>query len=307
MKWFMNTSDYFPLIPQIILKLSRCSLFFRLFIGFSLWLACLNEISAQHPDVPYVPTSGPVVEMMLDLAEVKQGDYLIDLGSGDGRIVIAAAKRGALGHGVEIDPDLVEEAKENAIQEGVENSVVFIEGNIFDTDFSKADVVTLYLFNSINMILRPTLLKKLKPGSRVVSHRFNMNAWKPDKQLNAGIYDIYLWIVPANVEGKWSWKVEEKQFIMGIRQQFQKVSINIVLDKIPLKVENCSLSGKKILFNIVDTLNLINYVYNGNIEGDSIYGTVQIHDENISAVGNWKATVDRNNFDAENEQLLLNK
>lgn len=163
-------------------------------------LIATTSVSAQSGpklDVPYVPTSQPVVDAMLELAEIKKGDIHYDLGCGDGRIVVTAAKKyGTKGTGVDIDPERIAEANANAKQAGVTDKVKFIEGNLFDVDLSNADVVTLYLLPSVNMKLRPSLMK-LKPGTRIVSHAFDMGDWKPEKTINVNGSTIHLWRVPA--------------------------------------------------------------------------------------------------------------
>lgn len=156
---------------------------------------------AQNLDVPYVPTPTAVVEKMLDMAKVGPGDFVIDLGSGDGRIVIAAALRGAYGLGVDIDPRRVKEANENAIKAGVADRVVFLEQNIFDTDLSRAKVVTMYLLYSVNVRLKPTLFQQLKPGTRVVSHSFSMGEWMPDDK--ATVEYIYIDIFNNDYVSDW--------------------------------------------------------------------------------------------------------
>jgi SAM-dependent methyltransferase len=146
--------------------------------------------------VPYVPTSPETVSAMLKLAGVEKNDLVIDLGCGDGRIVIAAAKEyGAHAIGVDIDPDRIKEAKENAQKEDVANLVEFRQGDLFDADIRKATVVTLYLLPSVNMKLRPKLWRDLKPGTRVVSHSFDMEDWKPEKVEEVGGSEIFLWII----------------------------------------------------------------------------------------------------------------
>ncbi|HSF48888.1 MAG TPA: class I SAM-dependent methyltransferase [Burkholderiales bacterium] len=148
-------------------------------------------------DVPYVPTPEPVVEKMLELAEVGPNDLLYDLGSGDGRIVIAAAKKhGARGIGVDIDPERVREARENAKAAGVTDRVQFREGDLFKMDLSGATVVTLYLLPDVNMKLRPKLLKELKPGTRIVSHSFDMGDWAPEQKVQVEGRTIYYWTIP---------------------------------------------------------------------------------------------------------------
>jgi SAM-dependent methyltransferase len=152
-------------------------------------------VPAHTPDVIYVPTPQPVVEAMLDLAEVTKSDVVYDLGSGDGRIVITAAKKhGARGVGVELDAGLVKKAREDAAAAGVSDRVTFLRQDLFKTDVSKATVVTLYLLQSINERLRPKLVRELKPGARVVSHVFNMGPeWPPERTEAIGASRIFLW------------------------------------------------------------------------------------------------------------------
>jgi len=173
-----------------------------------LLLACIGPglLYAQPHDswlnpkkvVPYVPTSPETVAAMLKLGGVGKNDLLIDLGCGDGRIVITAAKEyGARGIGVDIDPERIKEARENAQKEGVAGLVEFRQGDLFDTDIGKATVVTLYLLPEVNLKLRPKLWRDLKPGTRVVSHSFDMGDWKPDKQEHVGGSEIFLWMIKA--------------------------------------------------------------------------------------------------------------
>ena len=163
----------------------------------------------RRPDVPYVPTTDEAVAAMLKLADIKSTDVVYDLGCGDGRIVITAAKNfGARGVGVDIDPARIREANENAKKAGVEKLVRFEENDLFKTDIHDASVVTLFLLNSVNLKLRPKLLRELKPGTRVVSNTFDMGDWKPDKEASVnGVDDgtslsqyLYLWIVPERKE-----------------------------------------------------------------------------------------------------------
>ncbi|MGH8727540.1 MAG: SAM-dependent methyltransferase [Burkholderiales bacterium] len=148
-------------------------------------------------DVPFVPTPVLIVDAMLETAEVSPGDVLYDLGSGDGRIVITAAKKfGARGVGVDIDPELVAEARKNAEAAGVSDRVEFVEGNLFEVDLSKATVVTLYLLQDVNIRLRPKLLRELKPGTRIVSYSFDMGDWEPQKTVQVNERKVYYWVVP---------------------------------------------------------------------------------------------------------------
>lgn len=151
-------------------------------------------------DVPYVPTPEAVVDAMLDVAKVGKNDILYDLGSGDGRIVITAAQKfGTRGTGIDIDPERIQEANANAQKAGVTDRVKFVQQDLFKTDFSDATVVTLYLLPDINLKLRPTLLSKLKPGTRIVSHAFDMGDWKPEKTLQVDGRTVYYWVVPKEV------------------------------------------------------------------------------------------------------------
>lgn len=177
------------------LKRSACTLFI---------MACtLSVVFAQETlerpklDVPYVPTRHEVVKGMLEMAGVTENDVLYDLGCGDGRIVITAAKDyGAKGTGVDIDPERIAEANENAQEAGVTDQVKFVQGNLFEMDFRDATVVTLYLLPDINMKLRPILLEQLKPGTRIVSHAFDMGDWKPEKTITVEGSTLYFWTVP---------------------------------------------------------------------------------------------------------------
>jgi ubiquinone/menaquinone biosynthesis C-methylase UbiE len=161
----------------------------------------IGAARAQYDEyeVPYVPTPEDVVEQMLKLAGVHKGDTLYDLGSGDGRIVITAAKKfGIRGVGIDINPERIREATENAKKAGVTDLVTFREGDLFQADISRATVVTMYLLPSVNIRLKPKLLRELKPGSRLVSHDFDMGDWKPDKEVKLPGHTIYFWVIPAN-------------------------------------------------------------------------------------------------------------
>lgn len=159
-----------------------------------IWLA---RAVARSPDVIFVPTPNKVVDRMLEMAQVTAKDLVYDLGCGDGRIVITAAKRyGARGVGVDIDPERIKEANANLTAAGVADKVKFIQGDLFETDISAATVVTLYLLTSLNLKLKPKLLSELKPGTRVVSHAFDMGDWKPEKEDYVDGSNVYLWRVP---------------------------------------------------------------------------------------------------------------
>jgi len=175
-----------------------CMFFLTLVFASLLAVAHGQDQQEKKLDVPYVPTPQTVVDAMLNMAAVNKDDVLYDLGCGDGRIIITAAKKyGARGVGVDIDPDRIKEANANAKQAGVSDRVKFIEQDLFQTDFKEASVVTLYLLPEINLKLRPILLSQLKPGTRAVSHAFDMGDWKPDKAETVdGDRKIYFWIIP---------------------------------------------------------------------------------------------------------------
>ncbi len=169
-------------------------------------LAGQTETATTKPqerpgDVPYVPTPQAVVDAMLEVAKVGKDDVLYDLGSGDGRIVTTAAQKYGVkkGVGVEINPELVQEATANAQKAGVSDRVKFVQQDLFKSDFSEATVVTLYLLPDINLKLRPQLLQQLKPGTRIVSHAFDMGEWKPEQTLNVDGRTIYYWVVPEEI------------------------------------------------------------------------------------------------------------
>ncbi|MBL0143419.1 MAG: methyltransferase domain-containing protein [Betaproteobacteria bacterium] len=222
-----------------------------LHIFLSLLLAFAAAASAAPPgpsrlafveEVPFITTPDSVTAAMLDLAAVKAGDHVIDLGSGDGRIVIAAARRGATGMGVEIDPRLVEESIRNARRAGLSKRARFLEQDLFKTDLSPATVVTIYLLPEVNLQLRPAILL-LRPGTRIVSHDWDMGDWKPDRSVTLAVPEksiglgkastVHLWIVPARVEGLWCGAQGKRRAALRIRQAFQFLEGEIEIDGKP--------------------------------------------------------------------------
>jgi hypothetical protein len=166
-----------------------------------------------------VPTPPEVVERMLQTVDVGRNDFVIDLGSGDGRIAIAAAMKGARALGIDIDPRRVREARENARKAGVEDRVTFREENLFDTRIGEATVLTMYLLPDVNMRLR--LLDELKPGTRIVSHAFNLVDWVPDQYAQVGYRQIFMWVVPAKIAGRWQVLRGDESFTLSLTQKFQ--------------------------------------------------------------------------------------
>src|SRR5262245_12809962 len=181
------------------------------------------QVGQDGKDVIWVPTPQALVDKMLDMAKVTPNDYVIDLGSGDGRTVITAAKRGAKALGIEYNPDMVELSKRSAAKEGVSDKADFVKADLFESDFSQAQVITMFLLSSINLQLRPKILD-LKPGTRIVSNTFDMADWKPDETAHlpscSSWCTAHLWIVPAKVAG--TWKTADGQLML--KQTFQNIS-----------------------------------------------------------------------------------
>jgi SAM-dependent methyltransferase len=244
----------------------------------------------QHAlaDVPYVPTPPGVVDVMLRLAGVGPQDYVIDLGSGDGRIVIAAArKHGARGSGVEIDGALVGAARREAQRAGVADRVEFREENLFGTDIGVASVVTMYLYPRLMMQLRPRLFAELKPGTRVVAHDFDMEGWRPDARVTVPVPDkpygppsseVYLWIMPANAAGAWKWRSTDGMGVIDyelvLRQTFQVLDGSAVVGGRPGRMESGSMRGNEIRLMLVSEggHGTLRREFRGRVDGDAIRG-----------------------------------
>jgi len=245
------------------------------------------SVGQEGKDVIWVPTPQALVEKMLDMAKLTPKDLHYDLGSGDGRTVIAAAKRGAQAVGVEYNPDMVALSERAAAQEGVAGKAKFIRGDIFQTDFSHATVVTLYLLPNLNVKLRPTLLK-MKPGTRVVSHAFNMDDWQPDQTENVEGRTAYLWIVPAPVDGTWRWNGSgngPKEYEAALRQQFQKVDGAARLDGRPGQLRDVKLRGDQISFTVLDPEGA-RRDFSGRVSGNTMQGVVKLP----GGEAKWRAT-----------------
>lgn len=211
----------------------------------------IDNYSTEHDNfflaVPFVPTEEEVVDAMLKLARVGSKDVIYDLGSGDGRILISAAKdRDARGVGIDIDPTRVADAMEFAGWAGVEYLVDFIEDDIFTADVSPATVVTLYLLQSINVQLRPRLLKELRPGTRIVSHAFDMGDWHADESLKINGINIYKWVVPAQIAGTWEFEHEGKSYRLELEQKYQEITGTAWEDSKIVELESTALEGKRL-------------------------------------------------------------
>ena len=222
--------------------------------------------SGSALDAPYVTTDYSVVDAMLAMAEVRPDDQVIDLGSGDGRILIAAARsHGARGLGVDIDPARIREATANAQAARVADRVQFRRQDLFRTPLGDADVVTLYLTDEVNRRLRPRILEQMRPGTRVVSHQYDMGEWRPDQRQQIGTSTIFLWVVPAHVEGKWRINAEGRTVSVDLTQDFQQVDGRVEGGG---RVEQGRLTGTQIRFlaNLGDGRR----EYIGRVNGDRI-------------------------------------
>jgi SAM-dependent methyltransferase len=240
------------------------------------------EVGQQGKDVVWVPTPQILVDTMLSIAKVTPNDFVIDLGSGDGRTVITAAKRGAHAIGIEYNPDMVALSRRNAEKEGVSSRAQFIEADLYEYDFSKATIITMFLLPEINLKLRPKLLE-LKPGTRIVSNTFTMGEWDPDYEVTTednwnSWNTALLWIIPAKVNGTWKLGPDE----LVIDQQFQMIYGKLNRGGKSITLTDGRLRGNEITFRAGDNL------YAGTVNGDKMLGTVT-----NSAKGNksdWVAT-----------------
>ncbi len=258
-------------------------------------------VQERSLDVPYVPSKPEVVEEMLRMAQVGRDDILYDLGCGDGRIVITAARLfGTRGVGVDIDPDRIRESRENAAQAGVSDLVKFFEQDLFETDFHEATVVSLYLLTSVNLRLRPKLLAQLRPGTRVVSHNYAMDTWKPDQSsivmVDEMTHNVYLWIVPANVSGTWVWTWPEvfakKPCRLEMEQLFQFPHGKIIVGEEELPLRDVYLEGEKIRFTVdrnQDGKTVI-MTFEGRARGHTIEGSIDVQGGGKTNKRPWKAT-----------------
>jgi len=228
-------------------------------------------------DVIWIPTPDAMVDRMLRMAEVSKDDFVVDLGSGDGKIAIAAARNlGARALGLEYNPDMVELSKRRAREAGVQDKVEFRHADIFASDFSNATVVTMYLLPSLNLKLRPTLMK-MKPGTRLTSHSFDMGAWVPDETSRVNSARGYLWIVPANVQGTWRISSRDAGVTLPqqitIQQRFQRIGGEATIDNLGASLQNARVRGADISFTTRDAQGR-QYHFNGRANGNTITGTV---------------------------------
>ena len=238
------------------------------------------QVGQEGKDVVWVPTPQALVDKMLDMAKVTPKDYVIDLGSGDGRTVITAAKRGARALGIEYNPDMVELSKRNAANEGVSDKANFVKADLFESDFTLATVITMFLLPDINISLRPRILD-LKPGTRIVSNSFTMGEWKADETAEVGDgcsswCTALLWIVPAKAQGTWQLPQGE----LTLKQEFQMLSGTLKSGANTAPITNGRLLGDQITFSAGGAQ------YSGRVNGNAMEGSVK----SGASSGKWTAT-----------------
>jgi len=238
------------------------------------------QVGQEGKDVIWVPTPQALVDKMLDMAKVTPKDYVIDLGSGDGRTVITAAKRGARALGIEYNPDMVELSKRNAAKEGVSDKANFVKADLFESDFTQATAITMFLLPEINLRLRPKILD-LKPGTRIVSNSFTMGEWKADEEATVdkdciSYCTALLWIVPAKAGGTWQLPQGE----LALKQEFQMLSGMLKSGSNTTPITNGRLLGDQITFSAGGA------EYTGRVSGNAMEGSVK----SGASSGKWKAT-----------------
>jgi SAM-dependent methyltransferase len=251
------------------------------------WVNACAQPQLKKPDVEYVPTPHHVVAEMLRLVAVQPADVVYDLGCGDGRVVITAAKQyNARGVGVDIDPERIEESRANARQAGVVNRVKFLQQDLFETDIREATVVTLYLLPQLNRQLSPKLLSDLRPGTRVVSHDFDMGDWQPDKVIHVpgSSYEhtVYYWVIPANVDGTWRMSVPaptgERRYLLRLQQRYQEIRGTVSTEGEANLITKATLTGDHLHFTVITGIRgeEVKMSFDGHVSGDAMHGSVEV-------------------------------
>jgi hypothetical protein len=245
------------------------------------------QVGQAGKDVIWVPTPDELVERMLRMAQVTDKDFVIDLGSGDGRIAIAAAKKfGARAQGIEYNPDMVDVSNKSAQSQGVGSRVKFIKADIFESDYSQASVITMYLLPGLNLKLRPKLLD-MKPGTRITSHQFSMDDWEADETTMMDGRRAYLWIVPAKVQGAWKLSTGSDQWDLTLEQKYQKIDGNVRLGAVNGGLRETRLVGDRIQFAVVDQTG-VRRDFTGKVTGpNAMEGTVRAE---TGGEARWTAT-----------------
>jgi len=259
---------------------------------------------SENLDVPFAVSHSNVVKAMLDMAKVTKDDFIIDLGSGDGRIVITAATAyGARGFGVDLNKELVTISNARARRAGVADRVEFFVRDIFETDIDAASVVTMYLFPKVVLQLKPKLLSTLKPGTRVVSHKWHLDDWRPDAmkvtENNDGVESVvYMWIVPAKLGGLWKWEIEYPAYFEGslryqgkITQSYQDIEGEVEVRLNPMRIRKANLQGDQIEFSATGVIEheIVRHDFKGLVRGDRITGTVRLSGSVRELVVPWQA------------------
>jgi len=244
------------------------------------------QVGQAGKDVIWVPTPEELVERMLRMAQVTDKDFVIDLGSGDGRIAIAAGKKfGARAQGIEYNPDMVDLANKSAQSQGVGDKVKFVKADIFESDFSQATVITMYLLPGLNLKLRPKLLD-MKPGTRLASHQFTMDDWEADETTMMDGRRAYLWIVPAKVQGVWTLASGADKWDLTLDQKYQQVDGNVRLGPLNAGLRETRLVGDRIQFAVVDSTG-VRRDFTGRVTGpNAMEGTVRT----AGGESRWTAT-----------------
>jgi len=238
--------------------------------------------ACQGGNVPYVSTPEAMVQKMLRMARVGPGDVVYDLGSGDGRIVIAAVRdfKATRAVGIDIDPDRIIESLQNAEGAGVTERTNFLQKDVFEADFSEATVLTMYLLPRFNLRLRPRIFSELKPGSRVVSHQFSMGDWEPDETARIGTQAAYLWIVPARVGGAWRTTLDGQDFRIELTQRHQKIAGAMHADPggASVRLEDATLAGNRLRFaaQVRRGTRTVAMRLDGRVEGATLTGELTV-------------------------------
>jgi len=265
-----------------------------------LLVVCCGSAAAQDRFSPFVPSDEDDVKRMLKLAEVRDGDVVFDLGSGDGRIVMQAARAnpGVSGRGIEIDAELVEKSRAAAKAEGLADRVEFVHQNAFDADLKEATVIAMWLWPEVMRMLRPKILREARPGTRVVTRTWNLGSWPPDRIDKDGT-EVYVWVVPAKVEGEWQWEHRlgsaTRTYSAVMEQRFQTAEGVARVNHRRGLFHDVKLDGDRIVFSMlvtVDGLGTVRHQYSGRVQGDVIEGTVAILHEpyEVSYELPWRAT-----------------
>ncbi len=255
----------------------------------------LQLAMGSSPDVPYVSTPYEMANEMIRLADVKEDDVVYDLGCGDGRLVIEAVRKaGCRGVGVDIDPERIKESRKNAIIAGVETRVRFVEQNFFATDIREATVMLIYLFPDINIRLRSKFLDQMRPGSRLVSHAFDMGDWKPDATSSILAQRVYLWVIPANVTGTWTWKEPGKaagSYALEIAQRYQQMQGTLSRGSEKYALGGARVVGSSVSFTVEQEIKGMktSREFKGTVRGNTITGSIVSRQGSRVQNSRWKA------------------